>query len=54
MKAVCEVTREHGIKTWVHEPYHGRMVQVCVVRRVSVGGQTKFASCGWAHVDGHQ
>jgi len=54
MKAVCEVTREHGIKTWVSmNPIMVDGTGMCGACRVSVGGQTKFACVDGPMFDGH-
>jgi ferredoxin--NADP+ reductase len=55
MKAVCDVTRQHQIKTWVS--LNSIMVDgtgMCGACRVSVGGETKFVCVDGPEFDGHQ
>jgi ferredoxin--NADP+ reductase len=54
MKAVCEVTKEFGLKTLVS--LDANMVDatgMCGTCRVSVGGQTKFTCVDGPEFDGH-
>ncbi|MBP8614147.1 MAG: sulfide/dihydroorotate dehydrogenase-like FAD/NAD-binding protein [Firmicutes bacterium] len=54
MKAVCQVTEEYGIKTWVSmNPIMVDGTGMCGACRVSVGGETKFACVDGPMFDGH-
>ena len=54
MKAVCEVTRPHGIKTIVSlNPIMVDGMGMCGACRVSVSGQTRFACVEGPEFDGH-
>ena len=55
MKAVCEMTKEKGIRTIVS--MNSLMVDgtgMCGCCRLTVGGQTKFACVDGPDFDGHQ
>jgi len=55
MKAVCETTRPHGLKTLVS--LDANMVDatgMCGTCRVTVGGETKFVCVDGPEFDGHQ
>lgn len=55
MKAVCDVTKEYGIKTTVSmNPVMIDGTGMCGGCRVIVGGETKFACVDGPDFDGHQ
>ncbi|MFW5915480.1 MAG: NADPH-dependent glutamate synthase [Planctomycetota bacterium] len=55
MRAVCEVTEPHGVKTIVSlNPIMLDGTGMCGGCRVSVGGETKFACVDGPEFDGHQ
>jgi len=55
MKAVCDVTKEYGIKTIVSmNPIMIDGTGMCGGCRVTVGGETKFACVDGPDFDGHQ
>jgi len=55
MKAVCETTRPHGIKTYVSlNPIMVDGTGMCGACRVTVGGVTKFACVDGPDFDGHE
>jgi ferredoxin--NADP+ reductase len=55
MRATCNVTRPHGIKTIVSlNPIMMDGTGMCGGCRVSVGGETKFACVDGPEFDGHQ
>ena len=55
MRAVCAVTRSHGIRTIVSlNPIMVDGTGMCGGCRVEVGGQTKFACVDGPEFDGHQ
>ncbi len=55
MRAVCNVTKEYGIKTTVSmNPVMIDGTGMCGGRRVIVGGETKFACVDGPDFDGHQ
>ena len=54
MRATCEVTRPHGLKTWVSmNPIMVDGTGMCGACRVTVGGETKFACVDGPMFDGH-
>jgi len=55
MRAVAEVTRPHGLKTWVSvDPIMVDGTGMCGACRVEVGGETKFACVDGPIFDAHQ
>ena len=55
MRAVCNLTKEYGIKTIVSmNPIMIDGTGMCGVCRVTVGGETKFACVDGPDFDGHQ
>ena len=55
MKAVCDLTRDYGIKTIVSmNPIMIDGTGMCGGCRVTVGGETKFACVDGPDFDGHQ
>lgn len=55
MKAVCDVTKPHGIRTVVSlNPIMIDGTGMCGGCRVTVGGETKFACVDGPEFDGHQ
>lgn len=55
MRAVCEVTKKHGIKTVVSmNPIMIDGTGMCGGCRLTVGGETKFACVDGPDFDGHQ
>ncbi|MBN2057392.1 MAG: sulfide/dihydroorotate dehydrogenase-like FAD/NAD-binding protein [Candidatus Saganbacteria bacterium] len=55
MKVVCDVTREHKIKTMVSlNPIMLDATGMCGVCRVTVGGKTRFACVEGPEFDGHE
>lgn len=54
MRATCEVTRPHAIKTWVSmNPIMVDGTGMCGACRVTVGGETKFCCVDGPMFDGH-
>ncbi len=55
MRATCEVTRPHGLKTWVSmNPIMVDGTGMCGACRVTVGGRTKFCCVDGPMFDGHE
>jgi ferredoxin--NADP+ reductase len=55
MKVVCDITKEHGIKTVVSlNPLMLDATGMCGICRVTVGGKTKFACVEGPEFDGHE
>ncbi len=55
MKVICNVTREHKLKTMVSlNPIMLDATGMCGVCRVTVGGKTQFACVDGPEFDGHQ
>ncbi len=55
MRAVCNLTKEYGIKTIISmNPIMIDGTGMCGVCRVTVGGETKFACVDGPDFDGHQ
>ncbi|MFH1226425.1 MAG: sulfide/dihydroorotate dehydrogenase-like FAD/NAD-binding protein [Planctomycetota bacterium] len=55
MKAICNVTKEHNLKTFVSlNPIMLDATGMCGVCRVTVGGKTRFACVDGPEFDGHQ
>ncbi len=55
MRAVCNLTREHGVRTLVSlNPIMIDGTGMCGGCRVTVGGETKFACVDGPEFDGHQ
>ncbi len=54
MRAVSELTRTYGVKTWVSlNPIMVDGTGMCGACRVSIGGKTKFACVDGPEFDGH-
>lgn len=55
MKVCCDVTKPHGIKTFVSlNPLMLDATGMCGICRVTVGGKTKFACVEGPEFDGHE
>lgn len=55
MKVLCNITKSHGIKTFVSlNPIMLDATGMCGVCRVTVGGKTQFACVDGPEFDGHQ
>lgn len=55
MKVICNVTKEHNLKTFVSlNPIMLDATGMCGVCRVTVGGKTRFACVDGPEFDGHQ